>query len=47
MVDYDLERAGLPAPGQGKRILAEKKIVWTKNELTLSLRGESDENEIR
>jgi len=47
MVDYDLERAGLPAPGQGKRIVAEKKIVWTKNELTLSLRGESDENEIR
>jgi len=37
MVDHDLERAGLPAPGLGKKILAEKKFHWTKNESTVSL----------
>lgn len=37
MVDYDLERSGLPAPGEGKRILQEKRIHWTKNELTPGL----------
>jgi len=34
MVDYGLERAGLPSPGLGKKILAQKKIDWTRNELT-------------
>jgi len=33
MVDYDLERAGLPAPGMGKKILAEKGIDWTRHGL--------------
>ncbi len=32
MVDHDLERAGLPFPGLGRKILAEKGIDWTKNQ---------------
>ncbi|MDH7500836.1 MAG: GDP-mannose 4,6-dehydratase [candidate division NC10 bacterium] len=35
MVDYDLERAGLPASGMGKKILAEKGINWTRHGLTV------------
>jgi len=37
MVDHDLERAGLPAPGRGKEILTQKKFHWTGREWTVSL----------
>lgn len=33
MVDYDLGRAGLSAPGMGKKILGEKGINWTRHGL--------------
>lgn len=35
MVDCDLELIGLKSPGEGKKILLEKGIDWTKNKLTL------------
>jgi GDPmannose 4,6-dehydratase len=35
MMDYDLERAGVPCPGLGKKILAERSIDWTHHGLTL------------
>jgi hypothetical protein len=28
MVDADLEAAGLPAPGQGKRCLTDGRLTW-------------------
>jgi len=31
MVDYDLELAGIPSPGEGKRIIKEKGLRWNKN----------------
>ncbi len=31
MVDADMELAGLDAPGEGERILRDRKINWTKN----------------
>ena len=30
MVDYDLEKAGLPSPGEGKLILAELGMTWIR-----------------
>lgn len=30
MVDADLEGAGLPSPGEGERILAERKLTWMR-----------------
>ncbi len=33
MVDYDLEFFGLSSKGEGKKILRDKNIVWTKNKL--------------
>ncbi|HKZ46532.1 MAG TPA: GDP-mannose 4,6-dehydratase [Thermodesulfobacteriota bacterium] len=35
MVDYDFELFGLTPKGEGKRILIEKGINWTKNRLTI------------
>ncbi len=35
MVDYHLELVGLDLPGEGKKILEEKGISWTKNQLTV------------
>ena len=35
MVDADMELIGLNLPGQGKRILEEKGIKWTNNQLTV------------
>jgi GDPmannose 4,6-dehydratase len=35
MVDSDIELVGLDAPGEGKKILEEKGISWTKNKLTV------------
>ncbi len=35
MVDYEFEHAGMPSKGEGKRILYEKDITWTKNKLTV------------
>jgi GDPmannose 4,6-dehydratase len=35
MVDADLELVGLNSPGEGKKILEEKGINWTKNKLTV------------
>jgi GDPmannose 4,6-dehydratase len=35
MVDYELEHAGLPSKGEGKKVLEEKGIDWTKNRLTV------------
>ncbi len=35
MVDYELEHAGLPSKGEGKKALEEKGIDWTKNKLTV------------
>lgn len=34
MVDCDLELIGLKPPGEGKKILEQKGINWTKNQLT-------------
>ena len=34
MVDADMELIGLKSPGKGKRILEEKGIGWTNNQLT-------------
>jgi GDPmannose 4,6-dehydratase len=31
MVDYDLERIGLPCKGEGKKVLDEMKFTWTRN----------------
>ncbi|MHA1410569.1 MAG: GDP-mannose 4,6-dehydratase, partial [Candidatus Odinarchaeia archaeon] len=31
MVDFDLELVGLPSPGEGKKILQEKGLIWNKN----------------
>ena len=33
MMDYDLEAIGLDSPGEGKRILQEKAITWTHNQV--------------
>ncbi|MBU3895798.1 GDP-mannose 4,6-dehydratase, partial [Patescibacteria group bacterium] len=35
MVDCDLELTGLEPPGEGKKILEQKGINWTKNQLTM------------
>jgi GDPmannose 4,6-dehydratase len=35
MVDSDMELIGLKSPGDGKKILKEKGIDWTKNHLTV------------
>lgn len=35
MIDYEFEHAGMPSKGEGKRILDEKEITWTKNKLTV------------
>jgi len=35
MVDSDMELAGLDSPGEGKKILKQKGIDWTKNHLTV------------
>lgn len=35
MVDYDIEMLGLQPPGEGKNILNEKGINWTKSRLTV------------
>ena len=35
MADSDLELAGLDSPGEGKKILKQKGIGWTKNHITL------------
>lgn len=35
MVDYDLELVGLEPPGEGTKILEEKGINWTNNQLTI------------
>lgn len=35
MIDYEFEHAGIPSKGEGKRILYEKDITWTKNKLTV------------
>jgi len=35
MVDSDMELIGLDSPGEGKKILKQKGISWTKNHLTL------------
>ena len=34
MVDYDLEVVGLPSPGEGKKILLERGLIWNKYETT-------------
>jgi len=34
MVDFDLELENIPSPGEGKRILDQKGIVWTKNSIS-------------
>jgi len=34
MVDADMELIGLDPPGEGKRILEDKGINWTKNQIT-------------
>jgi GDPmannose 4,6-dehydratase len=35
MVDADIELKGLNCPGEGQRILKEKEIDWTKNQMTI------------
>ena len=35
MIDYEFKHAGMPSKGEGKRILYEKDITWTKNKLTV------------
>ena len=35
MVDSDMESIGLESPGEGKKILKQKGIGWTKNHLTV------------
>ncbi len=35
MVDADMELAGINSPGEGKKILLEKKIHWTNNQITI------------
>lgn len=35
MVDADLELIGMKAPGEGKKILSEKDILWTTNQITI------------
>jgi GDPmannose 4,6-dehydratase len=35
MVDSDMQLIGLTPPGEGKKILKEKEILWTKNRLTV------------
>jgi GDPmannose 4,6-dehydratase len=35
MVDADIELKGLNSPGEGQRILKEKEIDWTKNQMTI------------
>jgi GDPmannose 4,6-dehydratase len=35
MVDADMELAGLSPPGEGRKILLEKKMDWTRNQLTI------------
>jgi GDPmannose 4,6-dehydratase len=35
MVDSDLELAGIKPPGEGKKILIDKKIGWTTNKITI------------
>jgi len=35
MVDSDMELIGLDSPGEGKKILKQKGISWTKNHLTI------------
>ncbi len=37
MVDCDIELIGLDPPGDGKKILVEKGINWTKNELAVGV----------
>lgn len=34
MVDYDLELVGLKSPGEGKKLLKKKELLWTKNQFT-------------
>lgn len=33
MVDADLESIGINPPGEGKKILREKEIYWTTNQM--------------
>ncbi len=35
MVDFDLELIGINPPGEGKKILNEKQIHWTTNQITI------------
>jgi len=35
MVDSDMELIGLESPGEGKKVLKQKGISWTKNHLTI------------
>ena len=35
MVDADLELIGMKAPGEGKKILSTKDILWTTNQITI------------
>jgi GDPmannose 4,6-dehydratase len=35
MVDYDFDHFGLTSGGEGKKILLDKGIEWTKNKLTI------------
>ena len=35
MVDADLELIGMNAPGEGKKILSDKDILWTTNQITI------------
>lgn len=35
MVDADMEMTGIKPPGEGKKILDEKKIYWTTNRITM------------
>lgn len=37
MVDYDFDLFGFTPKGEGKRILIEKSINWTKNRLSIGL----------
>lgn len=35
MVDADMELKRLNSPGEGQRILKEKRIDWTKNQIII------------
>ena len=35
MVDADMELIGINPPGEGKKILTEKEIYWTANQITI------------